>query len=577
MNFKANYAISCFTYYEDEKAYQLTKECADYSISKKDYLMAETSYNNLGAMYYQRKDYKNAATYLRKSIEIVEQYRDHYTGDAKLNFMARGVSSYSFLVAGLTESGDAAGLFEAQNMQRSRVLTETLSHNRGQKKSITLEEFQQSLKQDEAAVIYSLMDQGTAIINLVTPTSTFAIQNARLDLFVALKQKYLDKINAAANKPGYKPVTIQSNSYQSNTTLAQQISKNDYEEIMELTRELLQNPDPGLAQAKNEFLRAYFDFLIKPIYGKLGTTKKLIIMPEGIFNFLPFESLMTREGKYLIEHYDIRYAQSAEVKHLIENRVYGNRQKSLLAMGGATYENMTETAERIRGADRLLELQSRARLNAESGKPQREIFAALGFGQMNYLPGTLNEVKEIEKYFNGRADVVTGTQMTENYLKSLSKSGALKNYKIVHLATHGFAIPQIPQLSGIAMCIFPKMQGGEDGFLTAPEISQLGMQADLAVLSACETGLGKIYGGEGVSGLTQSLLVGGANAAIVSLWPVSDQGTMYFMTGLYDLTENQGKKYDEAVNIMKRKFIAGEFGAEFQSTEIWAPFVHYGK
>jgi len=196
---------------------------------------------------------------------------------------------------------------------------------------------------------------------------------------------------------------------------------------------------------------------------------------------------------------------------------------------------------------------------------------------MNYLPGTLNEVKEIEKYFNGRADVYTGTQMTENFIKSLAKNGTLKNYKIVHLATHGFAIPQIPQLSGIAMCIFPNMQGGEDGYLTAPEISKLGMHADLAVLSACETGLGKIYGGEGVSGLTQSLIVGGANAALVSLWPVSDQGTMYFMTGLYNLTENQKVPYDEAVNIMKRKFIAGEFGPEFQSTGIWAPFVLYGK
>jgi CHAT domain-containing protein len=196
---------------------------------------------------------------------------------------------------------------------------------------------------------------------------------------------------------------------------------------------------------------------------------------------------------------------------------------------------------------------------------------------MQYLPGTLNEVKAIEKYFNGNADVFTGSQMTENYLKSLSNNGTLKNYKIVHLATHGFAIPQIPQLSGIAMCIFPKMQNNEDGFLTAPEISKLGMQADLAVLSACETGLGKIYGGEGVSGLTQSLLVGGANAAIVSLWPVSDQGTMYFMTGLYDLTENRGKPYDEAVNIMKRKFIAGDFGEAFRNTEIWAPFIHYGK
>ena len=58
---------------------------------------------------------------------------------------------------------------------------------------------------------------------------------------------------------------------------------------------------------------------------------------------------------------------------------------------------------------------------------------------------------------------------------------------------------------------------------------------------------------------------------------MSDAGTMYFMSGLYKLTENEGKTFDEAVNIMKRKFIVGEFGAEFQSTAIWAPFVIFGK
>ena len=575
---KVNYGTLCFRYYENEKAFRLIKEAADFYVGKKDYLSAEETYNNLGALYLMRNDYRNAATYLRKSNEIVEEFRDHYKGEQKLNFMARGVSSYQFLVQALAKLEDAPALFEAQNLQRSRILSETLNEGQGgQRKSITLKEFQGNLKADEAAIIYSLMEPGTVIINVVMPGSTFAITSTRIDLFVSFKQKYLDRINAAANKPGYKPVTLQSSEYYNNQTLSQQITQNDYEEIMELARELLQSTEPAMASLRAEFLRGYFDVLIKPVFAKLQGVKKLIIMPDGILNFLPFESLLTREGKYLIEHFDIRYAQSAEVKHLIETRVYGNRQKSLLAMGGATYENMVETAERIRGVDRLLELQSRAKANADAGKPQREIYAALGFAQMNYLPGTLNEVKEIEKFFNGRADVYTGVQMTENFIKSLSKNGMLKNYKIIHLATHGFAIPQIPQLSGIAMCIFPNMQAGEDGYLTAPEISKLGMQADLAVLSACETGLGKIYGGEGVSGLTQSLIVGGANAALVSLWPVSDQGTMYFMTGLYNLTENQKVPYDEAVNIMKRKFIAGEFGAEFQATGIWAPFVHYGK
>jgi CHAT domain-containing protein len=578
MDIQANYAQYCFSQGEHQKAYALCNEAANYSIQNKNYFEAETTYNNIGAMYLVNRDFRNAATYFRKSIEIVEKFRNEYTGEQKLNFMQRGISSYTFLVLAYTELKDMAALFEVQNQERGRVLTELLNGTRTNT-PITLSEYQSYLKPDEATVIYTSMNPGSVIINVVTSNGAFAINNERLDIFVGLKQKYLDKINAAADKPGYKPVALKDPQagVQKNTDLSRQLSTDDFDQMMQVTRELLQSDDPGIAQAKVDFLRGYYDLLIKPIAQHLNGIKKIVFMPDGILNFLPFESLMTREGTFMVQNYDVRYVQSPEVKKIIENRKYGVRPKSLLAMGGALYENMNESAERIRGVDKLIELQSRANQNALEGKSQREVYAALGFGKLNYLPGTLNEVKQIEKIFNGHADVYTGNQMTENFLKSMRANGALKNYKIVHLATHGFAIPQIPQLSGVAMCIFPQMQGTEDGYLTAPEISKLGMQADLAVLSACETGLGKIYGGEGVSGLTQSLLVGGANAAIVSLWPVSDEGTMHFMTGLYNLTENQGKGYDEAVNIMKRKFINGEFGEQFKGTGIWAPFVHYGK
>lgn len=572
---EANYSFYLFKSGNRVGATQLLEKLANNDLAAGRYLQAENSYNNLGVMYKHVNDHRNAVIYFKKSIEIVEKYRTEFQGEDRLNFMARGVSSYNFMAASLVALKDYNALFEAQNNERGRVLSELLGQ-KSLRANTTLAEFQHSLQPDEAAIVYSAMEPGSVLIHFITNTSAYAIHQNEFQLFVSLKKKHLDRIQKAAKKPGYKPVNIDVNN-SSEYQLSLELSTDDYDDMMQVTRDLLQTTIAERLPFAKDFLSAYYRFLIQPVESRLQGVKKLIIFPDGIFNFLPFESLTDSNGKYLVEKVDVRYVQSADVKRLIEARTYKTRAKSLLAMGGAYYDQMKESSDPVRGADRLIALQNAATINSLQNKPQREIYAALGFGKLNYLPGTLNEVKSIEKYFSGQADVYTGQQMTENFIKQLSKSGELKNYKVVHLATHGFALPEIPQLSGVAMCIFPNMQSGEDGYLTAAEISQLNMNADLAVLSACETGLGKIYGGEGVSGLTQSLLVGGANRAIVSLWPVSDQGTMYFMNGLYELTEKQGLSYDEAVNAMKRKFISGEFGPSFQLPGIWAPFVHYGK
>ena len=89
--------------------------------------------------------------------------------------------------------------------------------------------------------------------------------------------------------------------------------------------------------------------------------------------------------------------------------------------------------------------------------------------------------------------------------------------------------------------------------------------------------MGKIYGGEGIVGLTQSFLIAGANGLSVSLWQVADVSTSKFMIAMYELEQTNETDYAHAITEIKRQFIKGEFGEEYKEPYYWAPFVYYGK
>jgi len=200
----------------------------------------------------------------------------------------------------------------------------------------------------------------------------------------------------------------------------------------------------------------------------------------------------------------------------------------------------------------------------------------LGIGTWNNLPGTLSEVRNIKSVVK-KADIFTGRNVTERNIKEFSGNGKLSEYKVLHFATHGLVVPEMPELSAVVLSQFENEQGKEDGYLRMGEIAKLDIKADFVSLSACETGLGKIYGGEGVVGLTQSFLLAGANAVSVSLWQVADESTSQFMVSMYDRVQDKDISYADAMTEVKRRFISGDFGDKYKSPYFWAPFVYYGK
>ena len=197
-------------------------------------------------------------------------------------------------------------------------------------------------------------------------------------------------------------------------------------------------------------------------------------------------------------------------------------------------------------------------------------------GSWQDLPGTLEEIKAISKMYKD-VTMLTGKKAAESEVKGLSRSGMLRKYQVIHFATHGISVPEVPELSALVLTQSGEKQGTEDGYLQMQEIAGLKLKADFVNLSACETGLGRLYGGEGVVGLTQAFLVAGANGLSVSLWQVADKSTMKFMVELYRLVKEDKLSYAEAISQVKREFIAGEYGKTYQAPFYWAPFVYYGK
>jgi tetratricopeptide (TPR) repeat protein len=158
------------------------------------------------------------------------------------------------------------------------------------------------------------------------------------------------------------------------------------------------------------------------------------------------------------------------------------------------------------------------------------------------LPGSRREVEAIAKLFD-KPEQLLGSDASEQRLDRLAAEGKLKDYRYLHLATHGFANPQQPLLSYLALCQdrlpdpLEQVLAGKPAYtgrLTAEHILRdWKLDADLVTLSACQTGLGKYERGEGYLGFAQGLLLAGARGLVLSEWSVDDDATALLMTRFY--------------------------------------------
>jgi CHAT domain-containing protein len=525
------------------------------------------------------------------SIKFLEGIRKTATGVARLDYLASQIGTYQKLASAYAKINNHAGVLEAIEQSRARLLAEQIAGIDSELKLPTLAEVQKGLAADEAVLIFSNIDSNNFILMVISADGV-ASQEISKTSFLAQSQKlYKDQVLLLLEKQrGFEVRTEEKDTPFSSHDKK---DKTNFETAVQYFRNSLTHPT-GLGQrgfnvvstteqkkdeiapADHDLGRLFYDLLLQPVKAHLVGKTKLTIMPDGILGFLPFESLVDENNHYLAENYTVQYTQSLTIDTMLKKRQYSDSRKPLLAMGGAIYDEKTSASQVPENIKQLASVQKEVTRSIAQGQSMRASYARLGVGAWQNLPGTLTEVQKLAAIVKG-AETISGPEVSEDKVKEYSKSGKLSQYKVLHFATHGLVMPEVPELSSLVLSQFKEERGGEDGYLRMGEIAKLDIKADFVNLSACETGLGKIYGGEGVVGLTQSFLIAGANGLSVSLWQVVDESTSIFMSELYKKTQEKGISYSRAITEVKRAFIRGDYGEKWKAPYYWSPFVYYGK
>jgi CHAT domain-containing protein len=187
------------------------------------------------------------------------------------------------------------------------------------------------------------------------------------------------------------------------------------------------------------------------------------------------------------------------------------------------------------------------------------------------LPGSGEEVRRIGKIMRAApGELLTGASASEAAVKAASAAGELAKYRYVHFATHGLLGYGDDVQPGLVLSLRGDL-GGEDGLLRLDEIADLRLNADLVVLSACRTGRGQLYSGEGVRGIARAFITAGGRAVLASLWPVYDARTAEVMEQYYAELE-RGVTPSEAL-----RTVQGECIRKGEPPLVWAPFVLIGR
>ena len=463
------------------------------------------SLNNLGTAFFQSGDLPAAAKTLMTGITTWELLRQTGVGtDAnKVSIFETQAITYRTLQKVLIAQNLPDAALEIAERGRGRAFVELLSQRLAASRSGTSVPAQFTLAPPNLQQIQQIAQaQGATLVQYSIISNYFQLQGK----IEAREEVLYIWVISPTGAITFRKTDLRPLWHQQNTSLSNLVNqsretigargRSDIE--VTLSPERLQQ----LQEQQTRNLKQLHQLLVEPIADLLpkDPNQRVIFVPQGELFLVPFPALLNANNKPLIDRHTILTAPSIQVLELTRQQ-----------------------------RDRLTSRNSANNKSLIVGNPiMPKVVTRVGDTpvQLSNLPGAKQEALAIAQLFNTQA--VTGAQATKNAIAQQMLSA-----RFIHLATHGL----LDDTRGLgvpgAIALAPSGNGQlNDGLLTSDEILDMKLNAELVVLSACDTGRGRITG-DGVIGLSRSLITAGVPSIVVSLWKVPDAATALLMTEFY--------------------------------------------
>ncbi len=291
---------------------------------------------------------------------------------------------------------------------------------------------------------------------------------------------------------------------------------------VDLMRGLVADPTSGdLWRAPSRALGAQ---LLGPLRDWLSTAKHLVVIPDGALHRLPFGVLSYDGQQPLVAQLPITVAPSMTVLAQLRARPERAAGGAWVGIGDPHYD--------------------------AKEAPAKSAWLQRG-GSLQPLPGTREELTRVNQLLDGARRLYLGRAATE-----ACALGAAHDARVLHLACHGFTDDRFPLRSGLVLSTpVRSADKAEDGLLQSQEVlERMRLDADLVVLSGCDTGGGRLQGGEGLMGLSRAFLGAGARSLVASQWAISDASTATLIERFY-VGLVRGLDRDVALQAAQRSFL----------------------